>query len=160
MIIEHSAVSVLIPRSFSIRPNCCTKSHDIIVDQQIDMNCQVASDSFYEQFNDFCRMLEQEHSSSLSTSDRLPRSGQLARGFAEKIILCPTAESARTCIRRDLAGALSFLLAAEGVQQRLAKGDCHFANESPDHQTIFYILAGAVHDYLESMRSLAVLTPA
>jgi hypothetical protein len=122
----------------------------------IDMNCQVSSDSFFSQLRDFCNLLEQEHSASLAIADRFPRSGHLAQGFTEKIILCPTAESARACIRRDLPGALSFLLAAEGVQLRLAKGDCRFAKESPEHQTTFYILAGAVQDYLESLHELAL----
>jgi len=117
-------------------------------------NCQVSSNSFFDQLSDFCKMLELEHAPSLSKPDRFPRSGRLAQGFTEKIILCPTNESARACIRRDLPGALSFLLAAEGVQQRLAKGDCHFAAESPEHQTTIYILEGAVQDYLESMHGI------
>ena len=117
-------------------------------------DCQVSSNSFYNQLSNFCKMLEQEHASGLNKADRLPRSGRLAQGFTEKIILCPTAEAARACIRRDLPGALSFLLAAEGVQQRLTKGDCRFATESPEHQTTFYILAGAVQDYLESLHGI------
>jgi hypothetical protein len=121
-------------------------------DKQVAPNS--APNSFYDQLSDFCKMLEAEHSTSLSKTDRLPRSGRLAQAFTERIILCPTAESARACIGRDLPGALSFLLAAEGVQQRLSKGDCHFAPETPEHQTTFYILAGAVQDYLESLHAI------
>jgi len=103
-------------------------------------------------------MVECEHPIRLHNAVGLPRSAHLAGAFAERLILCPTTESAQACIRKDLPGALSFLLAAQGVQQRLAKGDCQFARESPEHQTVFYVLAGAVQDYLESTTPSGCLT--
>jgi hypothetical protein len=109
------------------------------------------SRAFYNQLGQFCRIVQSEHLADLGEATGLPRSARIALAFSERLILCPTADSARDCIRKDLAGALSFLLAAQGVHQRIEKGGCHFAHESPEHQTIFYILAGAVQDYIDSL---------
>ena len=119
------------------------------------MNSSVSQTAFYDQWSRFCCMMECAHPTNFHHATGLPRSAGLAQAFTERLILCPTAESAQACIRKDLPGALSFLLAAQGVQQRLAKGDCHFAQESPEHQTVFYVLAGAVQDYLDSLQTQA-----
>jgi hypothetical protein len=115
------------------------------------MNDSVSLKAFYAQLGQFCRILQSEHLENLGDTTGLPRSAGIALAFSEKLILCPTADSARACIQKDLAGALSFLLAAQGVHQRIEKGDCRFAPESPEHQTTFYILAGAVQDYIDSL---------
>jgi hypothetical protein len=115
------------------------------------MNDSVSLRSFYDQLGQFCRILQAEHLTDLGNATGLPRSARIALAFSERLILCPTADSAKACIRKDLAGALSFLLAAQGVHQRIEKGDCHFSREAPEHQTIFYILAGAVQDYIDSL---------
>ena len=115
------------------------------------MNNSVSLRAFYNQLGQFCRILQSEHLRALDDATAMPRSARIALAFSERLILCPTADSAKDCIRKDLAGALSFLLAAQGVHQRIEKGDCHFAHESPEHQTIFYILAGAVQDYIDSL---------
>jgi hypothetical protein len=107
--------------------------------------------AFYDQLGLFCRIMQAEHVTGLGEAAHWPRSARIALAFSERLILCPTTDSAQACIRKDLAGALSFLLAAQGVHQRIEKGDCHFAPGAPEHQTIFYILAGAVQDYLDSV---------
>jgi hypothetical protein len=119
------------------------------------MNCCISQKAFYAQWSRFCSLVECEHPIKFHHAAHFPRSAGLAQAFTERLILCPTAEAAKVCIRKDLPGALSFLLAAQGVQQRLAKGDCQFAQDSPEHQTVFYILAGAVQDYLESLHTQA-----
>lgn len=115
------------------------------------MNDSVSLKAFYSQLGQFCRILQAEQITDLGEATGLPRSARIALAFSERLILCPTADSARACIRKDLAGAVSFLLAAQGVHQRIERGDCRFAHESPAHQTIFYILAGAVQDYIDSL---------
>jgi hypothetical protein len=72
-------------------------------------------------------------------------------------MLCPTAQAVRTSIRRDLVGARSFLMAAEGVLRRIRGQIFQFARECPPHQTRFYLLACAVEEILNA-RYQEVLT--
>jgi len=115
------------------------------------MSDSVLLRAFYDQLGQFCSIVQAEHLADLSEATGLPRSARIALAFSERLILCPTPDAARACIRKDLAGALSFLLAAQGVHQRIEKGGCRFTQESPEHQTSFYILAGAVQDYIDSL---------
>jgi hypothetical protein len=106
----------------------------------------------FAQVTGFCQMAEAE---VLGDWHDLitPPSADLALGFAEKLILCPTTEAARSCIRRDSTGAVSFLLALEGVNRRIKKGGFQLATESPEHQTPFYLLACAVQEYIDSLHA-------
>ena len=106
----------------------------------------------YAQVSGFCRMAEAEVLGDWH--DLLtPPSANLALAFAEKLILCPTVEAAQSCIRRDPTGAVSFLLALEGVNRRIKKGTFDLAAQSPEHQTPFYLLACAVQEYIDSLHA-------
>ncbi len=106
---------------------------------------------FFAQVTGFCRLAEAEVLGDWHDLT-IPPSADLALAFAEKLILCPTADAARCCIRRDPTGAVSFLLALEGVNRRIKKGVFQVNTESPAHQTPFYLLACAVQEYIDSLQ--------
>ena len=107
-------------------------------------------EAIFAQVTGFCRMAEIEVLQDWRDLAIAP-SAPLALGFAEKLMLCPTYESVRSCIRRDVAGAVSFLLALEGINRRIKKGSFQLMTNSPEHQTPFYLLACAVREYMESL---------
>ena len=109
---------------------------------------------FYTQLNHFDPMLREDLAEDLDDLAPIPASADLALSFAEKLMLCPTPEAARTCIRRDMAGAVSFVLAMHGVLQRIEKRTFQLATQSPEHQTPFYVLASTVQEYLDSLQAL------
>src|SRR5262245_11814174 len=107
--------------------------------------------TFCVQLNEFCLMFQGE----ILRLQTIPGNGpnaNLALGFSETLMLCPTAEAARSCIRRDLAGARSFLVAADGVLRRLRTQRFEFAMEQPEHQTKFYLLSSAIDEFLQTCR--------
>ena len=108
---------------------------------------------FYTQLSHFDPMLRQELSKNLDDSP-IPASANIALSFAEKLMLCPTAESATTCVRQDVAGAVSFVLAMQGLLQRIEKRTFQFANQSPKYQTPFYLLASAIQEHLDSFETV------
>jgi len=112
-------------------------------------------DRFCIQLNEFCLMFQQEILHLEGTPGKTP-SAEVALGFAENLILCPTAEAAHACIRRDLAGARSFLVAADGVLRRVRAQRFKIALEEPQYQTKFYLLACAVQDFLRTRRERAL----
>ncbi len=83
--------------------------------------------------------------------EELRISSAAALGFAEDLMLCPTPAAARSCMQKDLPGALSFLFAVQGIQQRIEKGRAALPEQSPEYQTTFFLLACAVQDYLASV---------
>jgi len=113
------------------------------------MEYLIALNEFCLQLNEFCLLFQREilRQADLPLSSA---SAELAHRFAETLILCPTAEAARVSIRRDLAGARSFLLAAEGVLRRIRTEIFQFARECPPYQTKFYLLACAVVEMLNT----------
>jgi len=108
---------------------------------------------FYTQLSHFDPMLREELSKDLDDSP-IPASASIAQNFAEKLMLCPTAEAATTCVRQDVAGAVSFVLAMQGLLQRIEKRTFQLTIQSPEHQTPFYVLASAVQEYLDSLQTL------
>ena len=113
------------------------------------MEYLVALNAFCLQLNELCLLFQRE---ILRRPDlALPSaSAELAHRFAETLILCPTAEAARTSIRRDIAGARSFLIGAEVVLRRIRTQIFQFAKECPLYQTKFYLLASAVEEILNA----------
>ena len=112
-----------------------------------DMEYLVALNAFCLQLNEFCLLFQRE----ILRQPEHPLHGasaESARRFAERLILCPTTEAAQTSIRRDLAGARSFLMASEGVLRRIRTEIFQFAREWPPHQTKFYLLACGVEEIL------------
>jgi hypothetical protein len=109
---------------------------------------------FYTQLSHFDPMLREELSKNLDDSP-IPASANIALSFAEKLMLCPTAEAATTCVQQDVAGAVSFVLAMQGLLQRIEKRRFQFATQSPKYQTPFYLLASAVQEYLDSLQTLS-----
>ena len=112
---------------------------------QTDMEYLVALNAFCVQLHEFCLLFQRE----LLCRHELPAgdaSAELASRFCETLILCPTSEAARSCIRRDLGGALSFLIAADGVLRRIRTQRFQFPTKCPIHQTKFYLLACAVEE--------------
>ena len=116
---------------------------------QYDMEYLIALNDFCLQLNEFCLLLRREilRQAGLPPSSA---SAELAQRFAETLILCPTGEAARASIRRDLAGARSFLIAAEGVLRRIRAQIFQFAMDCPPYQTKFYLLACAVEEILKT----------
>jgi hypothetical protein len=110
---------------------------------------------FYSQVVEFCQLLQEELMLNLEDLTQVATSAPRALGFAECLILCPTAEAGRGCIRNDLGGALSFLLALEGVNTRIHKSGFDFPSEWPEHQTRFYVLCCSVQQYLDSLHAKA-----
>jgi len=112
--------------------------------------------TFCVQLNEFCLMFQGE----ILRLQTIPASGpnaNLAVGFSESLILCPTAEAARNCIRRDLAGARSFLVAADGVLRRLRTQRFEFPMDQPKHQTKFYLLSSGIDEFLQTCRQKALV---
>jgi hypothetical protein len=113
------------------------------------MEYLAALNAFCLQLNEFCLLLQSEILRQPNRS--LSRvSAESARLFAETLMLCPTAQAAQICIRRDLTGARSLLAAAEGVLRRIRGQIFQFALECPQYQTRFYLLACAVEEILSA----------
>src|SRR5258708_28333861 len=64
---------------------------------------------FYTQLNHFDPMLREDLAKNLDDLAPIPASANLALSFAEKLMLCPTPETARTCIRRDMAVVVFYI---------------------------------------------------
>lgn len=114
-------------------------------------NSPTALNKFCTQLNEFCLLFQQEILRLESTPGR-PPSAQRARAFAESLILCPTPEATRVCIRRDMAGARSFLVVADAVLKEIRSRNCQFALQEPEYQTKFYLLACAIDEFLQTRR--------
>jgi hypothetical protein len=87
--------------------------------------------AFYSQLVEFCEMVQEEVVTRLDDLAQVSTSAGRALSFAESLILCPTTEAGRACIRQDVGGALSFLLALEGVNTRIQKRCFNFPVEWP-----------------------------
>ena len=107
--------------------------------------------AFYSQVQEFCVMMYEELAKRWDGLPETPVSPATAQEFMEKFVLCPTDESARSCIQSDFPGALSFAMAIEGVNQRILNGGLRLQEEWPAHQTRFYVLSCAVQDYIDSL---------
>ena len=112
----------------------------------------VTANEFCVQVTRFCPLVRQELMDRWDQVDQIPVCASSALLFAETLILCPTMEAATVCIRRDLAGALSFLFAVQGIQQRIERGSAKLPNQTVEFQTTFFLLACAVQEYLASLR--------
>jgi hypothetical protein len=110
-------------------------------------------DAFYTQVQEFCQMMQEELAERWDTLPATPTSSRNAQSFTEKMLLCPTIESARSCIQKDFPGALSFVLAMEGLNRRILEGGIRLPTEWPKYQTRFYMLGCAVQDYIDSLRA-------
>ena len=119
-----------------------------------------ALNKFCIQLNEFC-LIFQEQILLLEKAPGKSPSMELAVGFSESLILCPTVEAVRICIRRDLAGARSFLIAADTSLRRIRAGRFQLAIDNPQYQTKFYLLACTINDFLRTRRQqvLAGLEP-
>jgi hypothetical protein len=123
------------------------------------MEYLAALNAFCLQLNEFCLHFQREILSNPNVAVSIP-AAEHARRFGDTLILCPTPEAARTSIRRDLAGARSFLIAADGVLRRIRTQSFQFARECPQYQTRFYLLCCAVEEFVESNRQQALTKPA
>jgi len=101
------------------------------------------------QLNEFCLMFQEEILQMVSAPSRPPIKA-LAVTFSETLMLCPTSEAARACIRRDVAGARSFLVVADAVLKRIRSQRFQFTINEPQHQTKFYLLSCAIEEYLRT----------
>jgi len=114
---------------------------------------QVAADEiFFAQLEEFCRLVQEEFLARFNEVSEISTSTADALGFAETLMLCPTREAARACIRRELMAGLSFVLAVQAMQRDIHLGTVKLPSESPEYQTPFYLLACAVQEYLASHR--------
>jgi hypothetical protein len=115
------------------------------------MEYLAALNAFCLQLNELCLLFQRE----ILRDPNLPLgrvSAQRAQRFAEVLILCPTPDAAQTSIGRDLAGARSFLFAAEGALRKIRTQVFQFATECPSYQTRYYLLCCAVEEILEADR--------
>lgn len=101
-------------------------------------------------------MVQEEFLARFEEIKEIPTSSVRALAFTETLMLCPTQEAVRVCIRRELCAALSFVVAIQAMQHLLQVGKLKLPSESPDYQTPFYLLAAAVRDYLESLAAQPV----
>ena len=113
----------------------------------------VTANEFCVQVTRFCPLVRQELLDRWEQVDQFPVCASSALTFAETLMLCPTIEAACACIRRDLAGALSFLFAIQGIQQRIERGCAKLPTQTVEFQTTFFLLACAVQEYLGSLRT-------
>ncbi len=116
------------------------------------MNTLATAEKFFSEIQDLCRLVEKEFVARFHEFNSVPFSDAAALTFSENLILCPTLEASQMCVRRDLVGALSFVLALQGIQLRLEKDGFDLPASLPENQTCFYLLACAVRDYLASLR--------
>lgn len=110
---------------------------------------------FCVQLNEFCLMFQEEILQLASSPPRQPDT-RLALSFLESLILCPTADAARACIRRDVGGARSFLVVADAVLKRIRSQRFQLSIDEPQYQTKFYLLTCAINDYLKNRQEDAV----
>jgi hypothetical protein len=109
--------------------------------------------AFYTQVQEFCQIMQEELTARWDTLSETPTSRSKALSFTEKVLLCPTIESARSCIQKDFPGALSFVVAMEGLNRRIQDGGIRLQTEWPRYRTRFYVLGCAVQDYIDSLRA-------
>lgn len=95
-------------------------------------------------------MVQEEFLARFSEIKEIPTSSARAMDFTETLMLCPTQEAARVCVRRELCAALSFVVAIQAMQQLIQIGKLNLPSESPQYQTPYYLLACAVREYLAS----------
>jgi hypothetical protein len=112
-----------------------------------------AHEMFFTQLEEFCRLVQEEFLARFNEVSAIPTSAADALAFTETLMLCPTEDAVRVCIRRELTASLSFVLAIQGMQRKLRTGKFHLPDKTPEFQTRFYLLASAVRDYLESWHS-------
>jgi hypothetical protein len=110
-----------------------------------------ADEMFFAQLEEFCRLVQQEFLARFNEVREISTSTAHALAFAETLMLCPTEEAARACIRRELPAALSFVIAIQAMQRQLQKGHFKLPSEAPEYQTRFYLLAGTVRDFLQTL---------
>src|SRR5258707_6431218 len=85
---------------------------------------------FYSQLSHFDPMLREELSKDLDDSP-IPASASIAQNFAEKLMLCPTAEAATTCVRQDVAGARRFVFGNYGLLPKMVERNIYIADPFP-----------------------------
>jgi hypothetical protein len=127
---------------------------------QTAMTDSTALNHFCIQLNEFC-LIFQEQILLLKTAPGKSPSIALALAFSESLILCPTLEAVRLCIRRDLPGARSFLMASDAALRRIRSGRFQLDVNNPQFQTKFYLLGCGINDFLRTRRQqvLAHLEP-
>jgi hypothetical protein len=111
---------------------------------------------FFSQLEQFCRMVQQELVARFSEVKEVSNSSTNALAFAETLILCPTQESTRASIRRELPSALSFVLAMQDLQKHIKTRAFALPPEVPEYHTCYYLLASTVQEYLEMIRGHVV----
>jgi len=107
---------------------------------------------FYNQVHDFCTLMLAEIAGQMSKVPEPPASAGVALAFTEKFLLCPTLDSARECIQKDLPGALNFAMALDAANRRVANGLLALPRDLPPSQTRFYVLCSIVQEHLRSLR--------
>jgi hypothetical protein len=110
-------------------------------------------EKFFGQLEEFCKLVQQELLTRFNEIKEISNSASSALGFAVMLILCPTQEAAKVCIRRELPAALSFVLAIQGLQRHLQGQAFALPNQAPEYQTHYYLLASTLQEYLEWLRS-------
>lgn len=153
----RAQVSVIYPGSFSTAPSCRHSCPAVGCPRLKTIATQVPTDEmFFGQLAEFCRLVQEEFLARFNEIKEIPTSSARAMAFTETLMLCPTREAARACIRRELCAALSFVVAIQAMQHSLQVGKLSLPSESPDYQTPFYLLACAVREYLESLAAPSV----
>jgi hypothetical protein len=107
---------------------------------------------FYNQVYDFCELMLAEISTRMNSVPEPPASARDALAFTEKFLLCPTLESARSCIQKDLPGALNFAMALDAANRRIKNGLAVIPVDATEHQTRFYVLGCVVQHHLNSLQ--------
>jgi hypothetical protein len=108
--------------------------------------------TFNQQMHDFCQIMQQEVLKHTNKMPPRPTTIEGARGFTESFLLCPTIESARSCIQKDFSGALNFVVVLTRVSLRLSEGTYKLPTQWPEFQTPFYVLGCAVLEHIDGVQ--------
>ncbi len=144
-------LSVIYPASLGTSAICRWNGAVLRCRRVKTVSCLNATSEFCQQVTHFCGIVREELMICWGELQELPISFNAAQSFAEDLMLCPTPDAARSCIRKAIPGALSFLFAVQGIQQRMEKGQSPLASQTPECQTPFFLLACGVQDYLASV---------
>src|SRR5690349_610993 len=97
---EHPYLTL---HQFSTAPSCRCAGHALGFRALKTIVSHVAADEmFFGQLAEFCRLVQEEFLARFHEIKEVPTSSARALAFAETLMLCPTSESARMCIRREL----------------------------------------------------------
>jgi len=112
-----------------------------------------AFEIFRRQRDRFAELLQPVVAKDWQAASSKSPSHTISLSFAEDLLLCPSEDSARSCIEKDPAAARIFLISADRMDVAFAKLGLEFLSRRTDNDAPFFILGAAVKEYLEDVRA-------